>query len=449
MGGLSLLVVAGVVLHAVALVATLHWHNGRQIDALLQSMALHEAVEIHDEGVHVHEAPLIAGAGLSEKYQAILDADCVVVGHSEKVSATRLDAKFCEMAHDGAGFSDVVPLASTSLRTIAVRASDPDGLPLVVILGVSHAEVLESTWDMVGIAVPAVLGVIALVLFAAWVVARRLTADVSHLSAACSGLLDVDFADEGLPERFQLAPHAAAECVTLGRTLARLVDRVGCAVRSQNRFIAEAAHELRTPLTALQGEVEIALRRERSAEDYREALTHIGADVARLSALSNQLLGAARARAERLPLQTIDLAQLLRDRVEGLKNVIDLPVTIVGEAQVEADADAAGRVIDNLLTNAAIHGQASRIHAVLDPGSAWVELLIEDDGVGIDPQVAPHLFGPFQKGCESGGGGLGLYIAQSLMSRQGGSIGWSGPGAEDRGARFILRFQPCRSGGMT
>ncbi|MBT9560790.1 MAG: hypothetical protein IV100_32500 [Myxococcales bacterium] len=108
-----------------------------------------------------------------------------------------------------------------------------------------------------------------------------------------------------------MSDDAPEELGTLARTLSALLERVNGLLQSQARFVAEAAHELRTPVTALQGELEVTLRRPRSADEYREAIEEALADTRRLVGLTEQLLTAARAHTEPLVVAPIPLRAAL------------------------------------------------------------------------------------------------------------------------------------------
>ena len=94
-------------------------------------------------------------------------------------------------------------------------------------------------------------------------------------------------------------PPADDEVRRLGATLNDMLDRLEESFAREKTFVANASHELRTPLATLKAELELALRRERSAEELRRALVSVNDEVDRFSALADDLLVLARVRRSR------------------------------------------------------------------------------------------------------------------------------------------------------
>ena len=74
-----------------------------------------------------------------------------------------------------------------------------------------------------------------------------------------------------------------------------MLERLQGALEANRRFAASASHELRTPLAAIQGEVEVALRRERAPEAYQQALATVGSHAREMTSLIGDLLSLVRA----------------------------------------------------------------------------------------------------------------------------------------------------------
>src|SRR3970282_1360538 len=117
----------------------------------------------------------------------------------------------------------------------------------------------------------------------------------------------------------RITAHADVEEFTrLVTVLNRMLDRLDRAFQIQRQFTADASHELRAPLTVLKGDIDVALKRERSAAEYRETLVRCREEVERLARLASDLLVLARSDAS-LPLEHVaelDLLALVR-RVVG------------------------------------------------------------------------------------------------------------------------------------
>ncbi len=221
----------------------------------------------------------------------------------------------------------------------------------------------------------------------------------------------------------------------LARTFDAMLARLDDAFRRERQFTADASHELRTPLTAMRGGIDVTLHRPRSATEYRRALEELGGDVDRLTRLTEDLLMLARADAGRLSAQreTLNAASLLRAVADQLRPLAESKnVSLVVRADealtIWADQDQLLRVLFNLVDNALKYspsGAAVTLSASRD--GARAALGVSDAGAGIPAAQLPHIFERFYRADEShssrtGGAGLGLAIAHSLVTAQGGTM---------------------------
>ena len=231
----------------------------------------------------------------------------------------------------------------------------------------------------------------------------------------------------------RITAHAdVREFERLVMVLNAMLGRLEQAFETQRRFTADASHELRAPLTALRGEIEVALKRERTSAEYRITLERCHEEVLRLSRLASDLLVLARSesgQAIERP-QEVDLRELVDRVVRRSESVMarrGLRVTVSGPgALTTGDPQLIERIITNLLDNAVKYAS--------EPGEIWIEVIagaaavltIRDSGPGIAPQDAAHLFAPFYRsdparsGSESSG--LGLAIARAAARAHGGDV---------------------------
>jgi len=208
-------------------------------------------------------------------------------------------------------------------------------------------------------------------------------------------------------------------------------------------FSANAAHELRTPLTAMLGEVQVTLRRDRNADEYRSALLVVEEEARRLGRLVEVLLALARADAGTLNPATIrfDIARAARlaaDRAIVAHKGADRRLSLrLAPATALGDPLLTGRVFDNLLDNALRHG-GEHVEIAVTAMPEWVRVTVGDDGPGIPATIRDRVFERFSReGAPSTGFGLGLAIARALAEAQGGHLSLDdGPG----GARFVVDF---------
>jgi heavy metal sensor kinase len=232
-----------------------------------------------------------------------------------------------------------------------------------------------------------------------------------------------------------VAPPDSPELAEMARAFNQLLDHLAVMQESQQRFIADASHEMRTPLTILRGELEVALRHERTAGEYRETIQSCREEIDRLSRLANDLLALARLDSgARLELrEVLDLGTLCRETVERLApRARELGVRLEAEATLElpiaGDQLALERVFENLVDNALRHsprGEWVAIRTIQNEKDAVVE--ISDRGPGIAEEHRRRIFDRFyrvelSRSRDRGGAGLGLAIVKALIEAHGGSV---------------------------
>jgi signal transduction histidine kinase len=185
---------------------------------------------------------------------------------------------------------------------------------------------------------------------------------------------------------------------------------------------AMAAHEIRNPIGVIRGAVELVQERagERLGENDREALADVIGEVERLRRLTQDFLDLAREPA--LVKAPTDLAQTAAEAARGLERAYPLVKVELDVPALALDADAARlrQVLGNLFTNAAEAG-ARLVSVRAEVRDGFAQLLVEDDGPGIDPKVRERLFDPFATG-RANGTGLGLAISRQIAERHGGSL---------------------------
>ncbi|MEK7865910.1 MAG: ATP-binding protein [Planctomycetota bacterium] len=225
------------------------------------------------------------------------------------------------------------------------------------------------------------------------------------------------------------------EIARLAKTLNDLFRRLEASFERQARFTADASHELRTPLALVAGNVELALKRPRTAEEYKDAIAEIGEAADRMRSVVEGLLTLARADAKSVPLKretvrlsllALDVARLHRPLAE--KAQVEVIVEPLDEARVTGDPDRLKELVSNLLTNAIRYNKPGGKVTVRASSSAGVtQLVVEDTGIGIPAEDLGHVFERFYRvdkarSREIGGSGLGLAIAKWIVDAHLGTI---------------------------
>jgi signal transduction histidine kinase len=215
----------------------------------------------------------------------------------------------------------------------------------------------------------------------------------------------------------------------MAATFNMMAGRLEALVHGHRAMLADASHQLRTPLTALR------LRLDLLAVDSSPAtaaeLAGAQEEIARLSRLVDGLLATARAESATEQLAQIDVAAVVRERVDAWQPVGDGhgvkllaehaaspsgPVVALGAGHLE-------QILDNLIDNAieAIGGAGGTVSVAVARSEAGVTLTVADDGPGMTPHEKSRAFLRFSTGSQNGTG-LGLAIVHRLVTANGGTI---------------------------
>jgi heavy metal sensor kinase len=314
-------------------------------------------------------------------------------------------------------------------RGLFREAIVPGGAGMQILVGQNTEAERAAMRQLVGILLAVGVSVLVVGLFAGWVLASQIVRPIRSIERAAETI-----SETSLERRIDVA-ITHNELAGLARVLNSAFARLQAAFERQTRFTADASHELRTPLAVIHTEIEFALTRQRSGEEYRAALETCLRAAKRMRPLVDSLLTLARADsgALALRLEKCDLAAIVRECAELVQ-----PLAAEREVGVELDlqpAELTGdpfrltQVVANLLTNAILYNRRQggvMVDVRSDPRE--IVLTVSDTGAGIAAEQLPRVFDRFfrvdeSRSRESGGAGLGLSICKSVVEAHGGSIG--------------------------
>jgi two-component system OmpR family sensor kinase len=256
-------------------------------------------------------------------------------------------------------------------------------------------------------------------------------------------------AEGDLAERIPIHSQRS-ELDQLATVLNRTFDRLAEALARQVRFTADASHELRTPVAAIVADCQFSLKKERSAERYRETIEVCHESAQHMKGLIERLSLLAKFDAHDAP--------LARESV-GLQEVAQSALAVVGPvagengiaiearldpAPVEADRLRIGQVAINLLGNAVRYNRPGGkiiLRTGRVNGLAFLE--VEDNGIGIPADKLDRVFDRFfrvddSRNSSTGGSGLGLAICKSIVEAHAGRL--SATSEFGRGSCFRLEI---------
>jgi two-component system, OmpR family, heavy metal sensor histidine kinase CusS len=251
---------------------------------------------------------------------------------------------------------------------------------------------------------------------------RRLSQAVSLVSVKDFRL---PFDDRNLPKELRPIVERLSETLAL---LKRAFAR-------EKQAAADISHELRTPLSALLTTIDVALRKPRSPEEYRELLSDCHATGLQMSQLVERLLALARldAGVDTLRPRTVDVTNLAEQcmaMVRPLAEVRGLSLNLHGNGpiHVTTDADKLREIMTNLLHNAIEYNRPKgSVDFTVQQANGHLEVEVRDTGVGIKPEAREHIFERFYRAdpsrqAEGLHAGLGLAIVKGYVDLMGGTI---------------------------
>ncbi|MEO7317545.1 MAG: CheR family methyltransferase [Chthoniobacteraceae bacterium] len=223
--------------------------------------------------------------------------------------------------------------------------------------------------------------------------------------------------------------------------------------RSKDEFLAMLAHELRNPLAPLRNATELLNTDGVTDEERTQAQRIIGRQIENMSRMLDDLLDVSRItegkitlRKEPVALEAVLTAATSLARSGCAARSQELALVLPAEPVfLNADATRLEQVFGNLLGNACKYaGQGCHIALKAERGEREVIVTVSDDGIGIDPEMLPHVFDLFVQSSRTldrvhGGLGIGLTLVQRLVNLHGGSIEAHSEGL-GKGAEFVVRL---------
>lgn len=279
-------------------------------------------------------------------------------------------------------------------------------------------------------------------LLAGYLLAARTASPLRRFAATAAEVHGGD-----LTPRLEASPTSATELRTLAEAFNGMLNRLDHAFARQREFVSDASHELRSPLTAIRGQLEVLARKESpSLEEVRHAEAMAMTEMRRVERLLDDLLSLARLDEGVGPsLRTVQAAPFLRSIADATP-AEPTELGALAEGTISVDPDLLAQVIRNLLANAHRHGD--RVVLSSEAGADSLMVCVDDDGAGIPLAERERVFDRFHRSEPSrdrgsGGSGLGLGIARSIVELHGGRIWVEDSPLGGAGLRVELpRFAP-------
>jgi len=337
-------------------------------------------------------------------------------------------------------------LNKANVRVIAFPIHNSGRIVATLMLGHNTADI-RAVFNLLYI-VGGILGLISIIISAAagYYMAKRALEPISEITRTARGVAAGD-----LTRRLK-SKSQDKEIQILVRVLNKMFTDLEASFQAQKRFTADASHELRLPLTILKGEIEVALRRPRTEEEYQQILRQQLSTIDRIQRIVNDLLTLARADAGQLEIvqEPVDLSLLLQEVGQQHLILFDsqhvgLDIQIEDELEIMGETGQIERTVMNLLSNAFKHApEHSSIHLTACSKGNSAIISVRDEGPGIAAEQQQRLFDRFFRAddarCrkEGEGAGLGLAICKRMVDAHNGDIWVESQIGE--GATFFVRL---------
>jgi heavy metal sensor kinase len=250
--------------------------------------------------------------------------------------------------------------------------------------------------------------------------------------------------------------HAPSEVKELAQTFNMMLSRLSEAWEQQRQFVSNVSHELRTPLTVVLGYLQSLLRRNTNFNDYqKEALETAASEADRTVRLLQDLLDLARADSGYMHyhLESVVLNDVLSEVADMAAQFSGRLIQVEAQSTVVAitDRDRLKQVLIHLIDNAVNYSDLDQaVELILEQVGQQISIQVRDYGVGIPLSDQSRIFERFYRvdkarARSTGGHGLGLAIAKTLVEGMGGTISVRSKLGEGSVFAIILPTQPQKN----
>jgi heavy metal sensor kinase len=325
------------------------------------------------------------------------------------------------------GTVTITTVRSSAGEDLRVAATSGDRLRIYVAYPLAELkEVLENLFAIFLVLIPIAL---AVSVAGGWLLAYKSLRPVD-LVTRTARRITAENLDQRIPSR-EIDDEIGRLVSTLNDMIARLHTSFG----KIKQFTVDASHELRTPLTIVRGEIELALRQQKAADEYRRVLASIHEEVVRLSAIIDNLLLLSRADLgqDDVRFEDVDLQALVQELYEDGETLaagkeISLAMLRTEPVTLKGDKIRLRQLFLNLVDNAIKYTpERGSVSLALDRENGMARVAVSDTGIGIAPEEQQRIFDRFYRvdkgrSRDMGGSGLGLSIAKWIAELHHGRI---------------------------
>lgn len=221
----------------------------------------------------------------------------------------------------------------------------------------------------------------------------------------------------------------------LTSTFNKMLERLEISFNAQKRFVSNASHELRNPLTAINGQIDVALMKDREKDEYKKTLQLISKDIKNLKTLTNNLLELANN--DEIFLQHFEEIRIdeilwnIRDEMAEQKSGYTIHINYEKPMDSEkyiickGDGKLLKTAFMNIIDNSCKFSDNKSVEIKITSDKTNIILFFIDKGIGMPETYLKHIFEPFYRGSNTlgiPGNGIGLSLVQKIIKLHSGKI---------------------------
>lgn len=365
------------------------------------------------------------------KFIQIIDSAGRIGARMNDIEAQSLSSSFStlEQAYSGQTVYETIERVKPRLRMVTIPIMDDTRkVTSIVQVGTSLEDFDETMKRLLIIMIIAIPTSIASTIAIGYAAATKALKPVDKMRKTAFKITS-----RNLGERIDLG-RRKDELGKLAQTFNEMIDRLQDAFQRINQFSSDVSHELKTPLTIIKGETEVALRKERTVEEYKSILVSHLEEADQMTRIIEDLLLLSKADKDeiRMSIETIDVRDLIMNvytdmRLFAHQKDVRLVAETLTDTKLRGDELKLLRMLRNIVDNGIKYTQAGgtvEISSELNDG--MVTILVRDTGIGIDREDLKYVFDRFYRADRSrkreSGSGLGLSISKWIAEAHSGTI---------------------------
>ena len=292
-----------------------------------------------------------------------------------------------------------------------------------------------SLWILPALFLIAVLG--------GYLVAGKSLSPIDKISLSAQSIRE----GNDLTKRIELE-NSSREVQSLSNSFNGMLDRLEKSFRSEQQLTNDVSHELRTPVSVIMSQCEFTLEKDRTPEEYKEALNLVFRQSKKMSGMINDMLSFSRLEKRELNegLCDTDFSELIKSVCDDLSLIRDKGITVHCETEdniiINGDSQLLTRLAVNLISNAYRYGKENgNIYVSLKSEGRYAALTVRDDGIGIAKEDIEKIWDRFYRADKSRsdkGTGLGLCFVREIARIHGADVSVSSSLGE--GTAFTFKF---------